>query len=142
MEEPTAGDLHRVGVIARIVQATRQANGTARILVEGISRARVTRYVPASGYLRAAIAEEAEAPADDPAGLNVLARRVLALFEEYVALHRRIPNEVVGLVQGADTLDRQAYGIAAHLAVRVETRQTLLECRSVPELFESLSSVL
>src|SRR5207342_2468214 len=46
MEEPAAGDLHRVGVLARIVQATRQANGTARILVEGISRARVTRYVP------------------------------------------------------------------------------------------------
>jgi ATP-dependent Lon protease len=142
MEEPAAGDLHRVGVIARIVQATRQANGTARILVEGISRARVTRYVPASGYLRAAIAEEPEAPLEDPAGLNVLARRVIALFEEYVALHRRIPNEVVALVQGADTMDRQAYGIAAHLAVRVETRQALLECSGIPELLESLSSVL
>src|SRR3954465_14559634 len=91
-EEPVAGDLHRVGVVARIVQATRQANGTARILVEGVARARVTRYVPAPGCLRAALAEETEAPVDDPAGLNVLARRVLALFEEYVALHRRIPN--------------------------------------------------
>src|ERR1041385_5002077 len=57
-EEPAAGDLHRVGVVARIVQATRQANGTARVLVEGLSRARVTRYVPASGYLRAALADE------------------------------------------------------------------------------------
>src|SRR6185295_8412973 len=131
MEEPAAGDLHRVGVLARIVQATRQANGTARILIEGMSRARVTRYVPASGYLRAAIAEEPEAPLEDPAGLNVLARRVIALFEEYVALHRRIPNEVVALVQGADTMDRQAYGIAAHLAVRVETRQALLECSGI-----------
>src|SRR3954469_4728919 len=84
MEEPAAGDLHRVGVIARIVQATRQANGTARILVEGISRARVTRYVPASGYLRAGLADDAEVVADDPATLNVAARRVLALFEEYV----------------------------------------------------------
>src|SRR6185295_10399624 len=92
MEEPAAGDLHRVGVLARIVQATRQANGTARILVEGISRARVTRY------LRAAIADETEPAVEDPAGLNVVARRVLALFEEYVALHRRIPNEVVTLV--------------------------------------------
>jgi ATP-dependent Lon protease len=142
LEEPAAGDLHRVGVIARIVQATRQANGTARILVEGISRARVTRYVPSSGYLRAAIAEEHEDIPEDPAGLNVLARRVIALFEEYVALHRRIPNEVVALVQGADTLDRQAYGIAAHLAVRVETRQTLLECQGAAELLDALSSVL
>src|SRR5438093_11962066 len=67
LEEPVAGDLHRVGVLARIVQATRQTNGTARILVEGVSRARVTRYVPASGYLRAALAEETETEPDDPA---------------------------------------------------------------------------
>src|SRR6185436_13086084 len=85
MEEPAAADLHRVGVIARIVQATRQANGTARILVEGVSRARVTRYVPATGFMRATLAEEAEPVVTDTAGLNVLARRVIALFEEYVA---------------------------------------------------------
>ena len=142
IEEPAAGDLHRVGVIARIVHATRQANGTARILVEGISRARVTRYVPASGYLRAGLADDPETPVEDPAGLNVAARRVLALFEEYVGLHRRIPNEVIALVQGADTIDRQAYGIAAHLAVRVETRQTLIECATIPELIEALASVV
>src|SRR5438067_540519 len=45
-EEPAAADLHRVGTVGRIIQATRQASGTARILVEGVSRARVTRYVP------------------------------------------------------------------------------------------------
>jgi len=142
MEEPAAGDLNRVGVVARIVQATRQANGTARILVEGMSRAKVTRYVPASGFLRAALNDEVETEIEDPAALNVLARRVLALFEEYVALHRRIPNEVVALVQGADSVARQAYGIAAHLAVRVEARQSLLEAPGVPQLLESLSQVL
>ena len=141
-EEPSAGDLHRVGVIARIVQATRQANGTARILVEGLSRARVTRYVPGSGHLRAALAEEIEEIPDDPADLNVVARRVLALFEEYVTLHRRIPNEVIALVQGADSVSRQAYGIAAHLAVRVETRQTLLEAPTIPLVLDAITQVL
>ena len=141
-EEPAAGDLHRVGVLARIVQATRQANGTARILIEGVARARVTRYVPATGYLRAALAEEPDASAEDQGALQVRARRVLALFEEYVSLHRRIPNEVVALVQSADTIERQAYGIAAHLAVRVEVRQALLEAPSIPALVESLGQVL
>jgi ATP-dependent Lon protease len=141
-EEPAAADLHRVGVAARIVQATRQANGTARILVEGVSRARVTRYVPATGYLRATLAEEPEVPVSDPDALNVLARRVLALFEEYVSLHRRIPNEVIALVQGADSLARQAYGIAAHLAVRVEVRQELLAAPTVPALLEAMNQVL
>ncbi len=141
-EEPAAADLHRVGTVGRIIQATRQASGTARILIEGVSRSRVTRYVPASGFLRAALIEEAE---PEPAGaeaLHVLSRRVLALFEEYVSLHRRIPNEVVSLVQGADSIARQGYGIAAHLAVRVEVRQSLLEAPTIPKLFESLSQVL
>ena len=141
-EDPAAADLHRVGTVARIVQAARHANGTARILVEGVSRARVTRYIPASGHLRATLAEESETEGDDPASLNVLARRVLALFEEYVALHRRIPNEVVALVQGAESIARQAYGIAAHLAVRVEVRQTLLEAPTIPQLLEALSQLL
>ncbi|HEV8447565.1 MAG TPA: endopeptidase La [Gemmatimonadaceae bacterium] len=141
-EEPAASDLHRVGVVARIVQATRQANGTARILVEGVRRARVTRYIPAAGYLRAAFDDDAGDETNDPEALQVLSRRVLALFEEYVSLHRRIPNEVVALVQSADTLARQAYGIAAHLAVRVEVRQTLLEAPTVPALLDALNQLL
>ncbi len=141
-EEPAAADLHRVGTVARIIQATRQANGTARILVEGVSRARVTRYVPASGYLRAALADDVESQDEDSEELHVLTRRVLALFEEYVSLHRRIPNEVVALVQGADSMARQGYGIAAHLAVRVEVRQSLLDAPTIPKLFDALSAVL
>ena len=141
-EEPAASDLHRVGVLARIVQASRQANGTARILIEGVARARVTRYVPGSGYLRATLADEPEAEMADPEALQVRVRRVLALFEEYVSLHRRIPNEVVALVQSADSIERQAYGIAAHLAVRVDVRQMLLETPNVPALVESLAQVL
>jgi ATP-dependent Lon protease len=141
-EEPAAGDLHRVGVLARIVQASRQANGTARILIEGVARARVTRYVPAAGYLRATLAEDAGTAVDDQEALQVRARRVLALFEEYVSLHRRIPNEIVALVQSADSIERQAFGIAAHLAVRVDVRQTLLEAPNVPALIESLGQVL
>ncbi len=141
-EEPAASDLHRVGVVARIVQATRQANGTARILVEGVSRARVTRYIPAAGYLRAAFDDDTGDEDADPEALQVLSRRVLALFEEYVSLHRRIPNEVVALVQSADSIGRQAYGIAAHLAVRVEVRQTLLEAPNVPALLDALNQLL
>jgi len=141
-EEPAASDLHRVGVVARIVQATRQANGTARILVEGVRRARVTRYIPAAGYLRAAFDDDTGDEDTDPEALQVLSRRVIALFEEYVSLHRRIPNEVVALVQSADSIGRQAYGIAAHLAVRVEVRQTLLEAPNVPALLDALNQLL
>jgi ATP-dependent Lon protease len=141
IEEPAASDLHRVGVVARILQITKLSNGHARILVEGVARARVTRYTPHATLLRATVVQD---PSDEvvPAELLPLARRVMSLFEEYVGLHRRIPAEVISLVQSAESLPRQAYGIAAHLAVRLELRQRLLEARSMPALLGLLSEVL
>jgi ATP-dependent Lon protease len=142
-EEPVAGDLHRVGVVARIVQASRQANGTVRVLVEGVARARVARYVPAAGHLRAALAEDADRPLDlDLPGLNAQTRRVASLFDEYVSLHRRIPNEVAALVQAEESPARRAWGIAAHLAVRVDTRQMLLETESLRGRYDALAHIL
>ena len=117
-EEPAAGDLHRVGVVARIVQATRQPNGTARILVEGVARARVTRYVPASGYLRAALDDDSRSTTgDDPDALQRASRdacsrcsrstsRCTAAFRTRSWRSSRAPTRSA----------RQAYGIAAHLA--------------------------
>ena len=97
------------------------ANGTARILVEGMSRARASRATsrvgsPARGHRRGARITLDRRPGE----LNVLARRVLALFEEYVALHRRIPQRGRRAGSGRRIATRQAYGIAAHLAVRLE----------------------
>jgi ATP-dependent Lon protease len=130
-------------VVARIVQLARAPSGAAKILVEGLARVRVTRYVPTGEHLRAqVIAIEEETPPDEIDEVEALARRVVSLFEEYVSLHRRIPPEVVTLVQGADSAARQAFGIAAHLSVRVETRQSLLETTSLLALFRMLAEVL
>src|SRR5688500_3399537 len=98
-QDPGAGDLYRVGSVARLLQVVRLPNGTTKILVEGIARARVTRYATSSSTLRATIAAEPFTDPDTPADESALGRRVLSLFEEYVSLHRRIPAEVVTLVQ-------------------------------------------
>ncbi|MHB1262938.1 MAG: endopeptidase La [Gemmatimonadaceae bacterium] len=141
VNEPAAADLYRVGVAARILQAARLPNGTTRVLVEGIARGRVTRYTPAAGFLRAVI--DAVSP-DEPSGEDeqVLGRRALSLFEEYVSLNRRLPAEVVALVQGTDSLPRQAFGIAAHLGIRLELRQELLETPSLPAFLRRLGDLL
>jgi ATP-dependent Lon protease len=141
--EPVAADLYRVGVVARLQQLARTPSGTSKVLIEGIARVRVARYVPGAGHLRAQITPIPEhGSPDEVPEAEALARRVVALFEEYVSLHRRIPSEVVTLVQGADSASRQAYGIAAHLSVRVETRQALLETPSLLALFRTLGEVL
>jgi ATP-dependent Lon protease len=139
-EDPSAADLHRVGVVGRIVQVARQPNGTARILVEGISRARVERF-GRSGAVMRAVFDDPE-PVEETEDLRPMARRAVAGFEEYVALHRRIPPEVVSMVQSAETAERQAYGIAAHLGVRHEVRQRLLDAETVADLLRELHEVI
>ena len=142
-QEPAAADLHRTGVIGRVVQVSRLPTGTTRVLVEGIARARVTRYIPAGNVLRAAASP---LPFDgvgthDPE-TEALSRRVLNSFEEYVGLHRRIPPEIVTIIQSTESPERQAFGVAAHVAVRFELRQSLLEAATLRHLLEMLGELL
>jgi ATP-dependent Lon protease len=143
VQEPAAGHLYRVGVVARISQLTPLGNGSSRVLLEGLHRATVSRYVSRSAHLTAVIAPPTASAVDEPAqGLKALARSVLASFEEYVALHRRIPPEIVTIIQAAEGIERQAYGMAAHLAVRQETRQRLLEAEPAEPLLRLLSETI
>ncbi len=142
VQEPTAAQLYRVGVVARIGQLAALGNGSSRVLLEGLHRTRVTRYVAPGSHLSAVVSKAATPAVDDTQELQALARSVMASFEEYVALQRRIPTEVVALIQGAEGIERQAYGIAAHLAVRQETRQRLLEVEPVEPLLRMLNEVL
>ncbi len=142
VQEPAASHLHRVGVVARITQLAPLGNGASRVLLEGMERVRVTRYVSQSTHLSAVVTAASPAPPPESAEIHALARSVIAAFEEYVVLQRRIPTEVVTIIQGADGIDRQAYGIAAHLAVRQETRQRLLEAEPHEPLLRLLGEVL
>ena len=143
VQEPAAGDLYRIGVVGRIHQLASLANGATKVLVEGLTRVRVTRYAQAAGtHLRATITP---APFGEPslsAEGRAVARRVLSLFEEYVSLHRRIPDEVAAMVQGSDDEARQAFAVAAHVTVRPEVRQRLLEVPTLAELWTELGVLL
>jgi ATP-dependent Lon protease len=138
--EPAAADLYRVGVVARIRQLSRLGGGTVRVLIEGVARARVTRYVPGTDCLRALV-EPMPAPVLGEED-EVLLRRTLSLFEEYVALHRRLPAELVTIIQSADSPARQAFGVAAHLGTRIDRRQALLAIDELPALLRALGDTL
>ena len=148
VQEPAAADLHRVGVVARIMHTTRLPNGTTKVLVEGVMRARVARFAPSGAHLRAIVdllplvaevpAAES-APDDEP---KAQLRRALRLFEEYVGLQRRVPPEVSGLIQGLESEERQAFAMAAHLGVKLELKQRLLEAPTLAALASQLADVL
>ncbi len=142
VQDPAAADLYRIGVVARVLQVTRLPSGTTKVLLEGVARARVTRYAPTGGVLRATVvAAPIDAATTDSEG-EARTRQVIALFEEYVSMHRRIPAEVASLVQGVETAARQAYVVAAHLAVRHELRQALLEADILTDLLSMLAELL
>ena len=141
-QDPAAADLFRVGVVGRVLQVARLPNGTTKVLVEGVARAKVTRYAPTEQVLRAVVSAFA---LDEPAGgadERAMARRVVTLFEEYVALHRRLPAEVVALVQGTEAREKQAFAMAAHMLVKLEQRQDYLQAASIGTLFSLLADTL
>src|SRR5690606_25316801 len=141
--EPATRDLYRVGTIVRVVQQARLPNGTVRLLVEGTTRARVSRYASSGPMLRATVEPLGFPPDDAPAGeLEARGRRVAGLFEEYVAQSRRLPAELVPLLAESGTAEQRAFGMAAHLPLRQAERQRLLEAASLPLLFDGLSSAL
>ncbi|MEO7966298.1 MAG: endopeptidase La, partial [Gemmatimonadaceae bacterium] len=139
--EPVAADLFRVGVVAKLQQASRLPNGTVRILAEGIARVRLTRITTHQGMLRSALSATPWAAESLPPDARARTRQVLERFEEYVALHRRIPPEVVQMATTGDD-ERAACVMAAHLGVRHEIRQRLLESGSLTELYDGLHEVL
>ena len=141
-QEPGAADLHRTGVLGRVLQVARLPNGSTRVLVEGFARAKVTRYVSGGPFMRAVAAPLEWTEPGPETETRALANRVVSLFEEYVALHRRIPPEVVGLIQATESEERQAWGVAAHMAVKFDQRQKLLETRALKDLLESLSRMI
>ncbi len=141
-EDPGSTDLYRVGVVARILQISRLQNGTTRVLVESLARAKVTRYAMAGAHLKANVQPypfDAVPLSEDE---ERQARRTIGAFEEYVALHRRLPDEVVRLIGGAETHEQQACLIAAHLNVKLDVRQRLLDAPTLGLLFDQLAMTL
>lgn len=156
---PTGSDLYRVGVRARLQQASRVANGATRILVDGFERVKVTRYGTVKALartkgLKAGTMIEARveplplkrgrATPSKQGGESAHARvrHALSLFEEYAGLQRRLPPEVIGLLQALDDEERVAFGIAAHLQIPIEQRQALLGADSLGDLAGQLVDIL
>ena len=140
--DPGAADLHRVGTVARIRQRSPASNGTIRVLLEGVARVRVTRFGARGGALRATVELHPLLHSGPLDALEPLSRRVASLFDEYVAVQRRLPAEVASLAHGAGSIERRAYAVAAHVAVRQDVRQELLEAATLDDLLQRLAELL
>ena len=129
-EEPAGQDLYKVGVIARILQTVRLPDGTLKILVEGLEKIKAKRFPPGRNYIRAQY-QITPIYADESKELEALSRKAQSLFEEYVHLNQRLPDELLSAIQNVDTPVRLGYVIAGHLLIRMADKQALLESPSL-----------
>ena len=140
-ETPSRSDLFRVGVVARILQILKLPNGLVKILVEGLVRARIKRYIPHGEFLQArfeVIPEYPHVTAKNEAAL----RHVISLFKEYVLLNRDIPDELLLSVEALDNAQRITDFVAAHVPKRLEEKQHLLEAFNVEDELFMLAEML
>ena len=144
-DEPSAGDLHRVGTVARVVKSTRLEDETFRVVFEGIERVRVQRFLPGPGPFRTDVVPLSYPdPSDDRAGPEVTAvvRRAQRSFRDYVHIHPDLPPDLAAGLPEIESPDRIAHWIAGHLLIGAAEKQAQLEAPTLEAAFRDLLEIL
>lgn len=140
-DEPTADDLYEVGCIANILQMLKLPDGTVKVLVEGTQRANITEVSEDDSHFMCEAVPVPPAAAES-AETEALRRAIVSQFDQYVKLNKKIPPEILTSLSGIDEAGRLADTIAAHLPIKLEQKQKILEMLNVTERLESLLSQL
>jgi len=139
--DPAAKDLYKVGTIVRVLQLFRLPDGTMRVLVEGICRGRAKKFFSGDDSMSASVAViKDDAKQDAP--LEALIRNVLASFNDYVHLNRRVPDEVLATANNITNPVLLSYTVASHVLLKVGVKQQILEQDDLVERFRLLSKTL
>ena len=134
-DDPTPEALYEIGTLATVLQMLKLPDGTVKVLVEGVARARVEKYVVGMDYL-AAQAEIVEDAEDDEIELEAVSRSVVSEFENYVKLNKKISPEMVSAATQIEDYSKLADTIASHLAIKIAEKQEILSIYSVKERLE------
>ncbi|MDY8110583.1 endopeptidase La [Fulvimarina sp. 2208YS6-2-32] len=134
-EDPSADAIYDIGTIANVLQLLKLPDGTVKVLVEGMSRAKIGDFSDRSDWYEASasVIDEGE---DDPVELEALARSVVSEFENYVKLNKKISPEVVGAANQIEDYSKLADTIASHLAIKLPEKQEMLSLISVKDRLE------
>jgi ATP-dependent Lon protease len=139
--EPTPEDIFAVGTVGSIIQLLRLPDGTVKVLVEGKHRARVKRFLENDKFL-AVEADDVEEQSERTVELEALMRSVHSTFEAYVKLNKRIPPEMLTSVASIDDPARLADTIVAHLSLKLNDKQSILETESPAKRLEKLYELM
>jgi ATP-dependent Lon protease len=142
IDDPSVADIHPIGTLATVLQLLKLPDGTVKVLVEGERRAMVHDYVATDPYFAAEISPIAETGQLVEREAEVLLRSALGMFEQYVKLNKKIPPEILTSLQGIEDLGRLADTIAAHMTLKLEEKQVVLEMGHVQQRLEHLMGLM
>ncbi|MDH5205418.1 MAG: endopeptidase La [Hylemonella sp.] len=139
-DEPQVSDMFEVGCISTILQMLKLPDGTVKVLVEGQQRAYVDEIVEGESQFTATVtpAKLEELASEDASEVEALRRAVMQQFDQYVKLNKKIPPEILTSIASIDDAGRLADTIAAHLPLKLESKQTVLGLSSVRDRLENL----
>src|SRR5690242_626906 len=126
-DDPRDKDIYSIGTLASILQLLKLPDNTVKVLVEGVQRARITKLTSEGAYLAAEIQAVPDEQASETRELDALMRSTMALFEQYVKLNKKVPAELLPSLASIDAPGRLADTIAAHLTLKLDDKQQVLE---------------
>ena len=141
LDDPAEADLFRVGTVATILQLLKLPDGTVKVLVEGGRRARLDNFTETEELFMANV-EVIPTPEMDSREQEVFLRSAVNQFEGYIKLNKKIPPEVLTALSGIDDAARLADTMAAHMPLKVEDKQKVLEIIDVTERLEFLMAMM
>ncbi len=141
MDDPAPEDLYGVGTLATILQLLKLPDGTVKVLVEGGDRAQVDA-LHVSDHFSADITILDEENRHDEREIDVLVRSIIAQFEQYVKLNKKVPPEILTSLSGIDEAGRLADTVAAHMALKLAEKQRILEIRDVKVRLEQILGII
>jgi ATP-dependent Lon protease len=142
-DDPSAEDVYSVGTISSVLQLLKLPDGTVKVLVEGEKRARAKEYLSEKGYLETFVEDIEEVNvALKEQEIEIMMRSLMSQFEQYIKLNKKIPPEVLSSLASIDEPGRLADTIAAHLSLKVEDKQELLEILDVGTRLERLMAAI
>jgi ATP-dependent Lon protease len=141
VDDPAPKDLYDVGTIASILQLLKLPDGTVKVLVEGVERAKVEQLV-AGEFFAAKAGLLGEGETYDEREMDVLVRSVVSQFEQYVKLNRKVPPEILTSLAGIEQPGRLADTVAAHMSLKLDAKQKILEIQDVRRRLEHILALI
>lgn len=140
-DQPSAEGLYSVGTLSTVLQLLKLPDGTVKVLVEGVKRAKVSRFLDIQEYFLADV-DIIEDHDVNNKEVEIFVRSLKTQFEQYVKLNRKIPAEIMASILAIEDGSRLGDTIAAHLSIKLDDKQNLLEVTSLPKRLERLMALL